>query len=453
MLCSLHRRLLDPRDSPRLMTRRIFGFRRRLFLLAFLCVLWIYHSISKRARNFESDRSSDRTEETLMIFPRDNTSDKSSRPTTTDDDYDPPPSRPVVAVLPVTSSSLSHLSESLAGLSTIPHLNEIYLLCPGNITNAVRSGLRKTLSLTQGFNHTEFFLTLWRDEWSEAESTLRVASNILSNDILILPQDALIGIDSIARDSLFSGPPPLSVPLGLHGSGISCEPGYQGFSTAHFVLPPLLLPSRLGFMNQPYLHLTSWQELGAHFARVTGVGGVIPVKTPEKTSGCRDLGTPEAVASAMEGKELPLSSSEAKDLFVVLVAQAGDVPALSELACKFKYRGTGVQIFAGGTQSDSSTASNPTSDDCGVTFTQVPDLQDPTIYQLLGHPQSVVLTLAEYHFSPVSLFDTWPTAIRIPRRDLPHSDWIATLGVEELRSKHPLRLCRGYSYRRRLACP
>ena len=451
------RRSPDPRSSLKLTTRRKrSGLRCRLLLLVFLCVLWVYYGIDRRTRNFESSgTTSDLTEETLTIPTRNGAPTPSSHPTIFDDVFDSPPSKTIAVVLPVTSSSLPHLSESLSGLSTIPHLSEIHLLCPENVTNAVRNELRRTLSRPQGFGHTEFFVAPWRHEWSEAESALRAASSILADWILILPQDALVTVDAIPRGILFSGPPSLPVPLGLRSSEVSCERKYQGFLAARFVLPPLLLPSRLGTTDRSYFRLTSWQEVGSHFTQFEGVGGVVLSETLENPSSCHHLNASETVPLHLEHSHSPSDSSGSNNLLVILVAERGDIPAFSKFACKYQSRGNEVKVVAYGVPSDSTMASNFASEGCNVAYTQVHDLQDPALYQLLGGLQGVFLTLKEYRLPPESPFDTntGVTVIWIPRRDLSHCDWMASLGIRELRSELSRKIYSDSPDRYRLACP
>jgi len=437
------RRPLDSHGSPKLTARRKRpGFRCRPFLLILLCMFWVYCDIDKWTRNFEpGGGTSDLKEENLTIPTRNEASIRNSHPTIFDNTFDSLPSRTIAAILPVTSSSLPHLSGYLSGLSTIPHLSEIHLLCPENVINAVRNVLRQTLSNAHGFDHTEFFVTFWRHEWSEAESTLRVASGILSNHILVLPQDAFASVDSVSRNILLSGPPLLPVPLGLRGSEVLCDTKYQGFLAARFVVPPVLLPSRLGTTNQSYFHLTSWQELGAHFTQVEGVGGVVPPETPENMSSCNHLDASQTVSLHLGHSHSPSDSSETNDAFVILAAERGDIPAFSKLACEFKSRGKEVKLIAYGVPSSPLMPSDPTSEGCGVAYTQVHDLQDPILYQLLGRSPGVFLTLKEYRLPPESPLETNAEAavIRIPRIDIPHCDWIASLGIRELRSEHSLQ--------------
>jgi len=413
-----------------------------------LCVFWIYYGINQRARNSEPGEAvSDPTEVTFTVPTGSEASIRDSHPTIFDDVFNSPPSRTIAAVLPVTSSSLPHLSESLSGLSTIPYLTEIHLLCPENTTTAVRNVLRQTLSRAQRFDHAEFFVTLWQRGWSEAESTLRVASNILSNNILILPQDPLASLDSISRSILLPGSPSLPIPLGLYGSQVSCGTTYRGFWTARFVLPPLLLPSRLGTTNQSYFHLTSWEELGAHFTQNEGVGGAISLGTPEGTSSCRHPNASETVPLGLKHSYSPSDPSEPGDLLVILVAERGDILALSKLACKFKFRGKKVKVIAYGVSLDPLRPSDPASEDCDIAYTQVHDLQDPTLYQLLGRSTSVFLMLTEYRLPSESPLEanTRATVIRIPRRDLPYCDWMASLEIRELRSEQSRKFRFGYS--------
>lgn len=333
------------------------------------------------------------------------------------------------------------------------HLGEIHLICPENVTNVLRNELRRTLSHAQGFGHIEFFVTLWQHELSEAESMLRVASSIISNGILILPQDALASIDAVYRGTLFSGPPSLPVPLGLRGSEVSCDKRYQGFLAARFVLPPLLLPSRLGTKNPSYFHLTSWQEVGTHFTQVEGVGGVVLPETLENLRNCHSLNISRAVPLRLEHSHSPSDSSESEDLLVILVAERGDIPVLLKHACDFKSRGKEVKVIAYGVPSDLVMPSDFASEDCGVAYTQAHGLQD--LYQLLSRSQGVFLTLQEYHLPPGSPLEanTGATVIRIPRRDLPHCDWIASLGIRELRSEHSRKVYPDNPDRYRLAHP
>ena len=439
MSWSPSRRPLDPRGSPKFTARRkVPGFRCRPFLLILLCVLWIYYGIDKRAGDFRpSGTTPDRTEGNSTISTRNEGPIRNSLPTISDDTFNSSPSRTFAAVLPVTFSSLPHLSESLSGLSAIPNLSEIHLLCPENITNTVRSVLRQTLSRAQAFDHTEFFVVLWRHEWSEVESILRVASSILSDGILILPQDALAGIDSVSRDILFSGPPSLPIPFGLRGSEVSCGTKHRGFLVARFVSPPLFLPSRLRTTNRSYFHLTSWQQLGAHFMQVEGVGGVVSPETPENASGCYPPNTPETVPLRHKHSHPFPDSSESNDLLVILVVEREDVPVLSKLACEFKSRGREVKMITYWAPPDPRKPSDLASEGCDIACTQVHGLQDPTLYQLLSRSSGVFLTVAEYSLpeSPLEA-NAGATIIRIPRRDLPHCDWIASLWTRELRSEH-----------------
>ena len=432
MLSSPSRRPLDSQSPPNFMARG----RKAWILFVFLFVLWIYHGSGQWwTRKFDArGATSDRIEETFAVHTRNETSMGDSHPATLVEAYDSPLSRNVAAVLPVTSSSLSHLSETLFELSRIPYLNKIHLLLPENLTSVARNILRQALTLAQGLGHTEFFVNPWQDGRSETESALRVASNITSDGILILSPDALASIDFVSRALLLSGPPSLPVPFGLRGE-VSCGTKYQGFLAARFVVPPLLLPSPLTTANQPYFHLTSWRELGAHFTHLEGVGGVVSSETLESTSDCHRLDTP----LPLEHSHSSPDSSESNDLIVILVAASGDIPALSKFACEFRSRGKEIKFVAYSIPSDPLKPS--AIEGCDVAYTQVHDLQDPTLYQLLGRSPGVFLTLTEYRLPPESPLEanTRATVIRIPRRDLPHCDWIASLGTRELRSEHSSR--------------
>lgn len=440
---------LDSQSSLRPIFRgKRFSLRRRIFLLVFLCVLWIYHGIGQRPKNSESGgRTPDHTERMFTIPAGDEASGRNPYPVL-NGAQDSPHSRKVAAILPVTNSSLPRLSESLSALSTVPYLNEVHLLCPASIADAVRHSLRNTLSRTQGFGHTEFFVTLWQHELSVAESTLQVASDILSDSVLILPQEGLAGIDRTSQNILLFGSSPLPVPLGLRGSEVSCGIEFRGFLAARFVLPPLILPSRLGTADQSYFHLTSWQELGTYFAQTQGVGGVVPL---EGTNTCRDRNTSEAVTLDFGDFNASPESSDDYAPLAILMAEIGDAPALFKLACEFELRGTKVKVIAYGLSSDSI---HLTRDDCNVVVTHL-DPQDSTLHQLFGRSWDVFLTLREYRFIPESLLEATPrkTVIRIPRRDLPHCDWMASLGIRELRSKTPSSTTLGVLTDFRLAPP
>ena len=430
------RRSRSPKPTVR---KKSSTLRYRLLLLILFCLLWICRGIHRRAENSGlSVRNPGETKEISTMPSKDEAPGRNPPSKTFGDINNSPPSWTIAAILPVTSSSLRHLSESLFGLSTISHLSEVHLLCQQNVTNGARYSLRRTLSHTPGFDHTEFFVTPWLHERSEAESTLRVASGIQSDGILILPRGGLATIDSLFQDTQLSARPPLPVPLGLRGSGVSCETKYRGFFTADFVLPPLLLPSRPEAANQSYFHLTSWQELGAHFSRVEGVGGVVLPETLESTSGCPGVDTSEAVVPNLERPDLPSDSSESDDLLVILAAEKEEIPALFRLACKFRLRGTEVKIIAYRTSPDHAHPSDPPDGGCDILYTQVQGLKDPTLQQLLDRSQVVFLTLVEYHLPLESLLEVnaRATVIRLPRRDLPHCYWIASLSVHELRSEY-----------------
>jgi len=424
----------------------------------FLCVFWIYHAVDRRARSFgSSGTTSNLTEGTFTVPTKNETSALDLYPTIFDDVVDSPPSRTIAIVLPVTSFSLPRLFESLSGLSTIPHLGEIHLVCPENVTNIVRNELRRTLSRDRGldFGHTEFFVTFWRREWSEAQSTLRAASNILSDNILVLPQDALGVVDDISRGILLSGPPSLRIPLGLHGSEVSCERKYQNFLAARFVVPPLLLPSRLETKNRSYFHLASWQEVGAHFTQVERVGGIVLPETPENANNCNHSNASETVPLHPEHSNSTSDSSQSNDLLVILVVKRWDVRPLSKLACEFKSRGKEVKVIAYRVLSGPIEPSDFASGGCGVGDLQVFELQDPASDRLLGNPLGVFLTLKEYRFPPEFPLEanSAATVIRIPRMDLPHCGWIASLGIQELRGKYRGKIYSDSSDSYRLARP
>ena len=399
-------------------------------------MLWVYHGFRKWTKGFElagRRTTPDRNEGMFTLPTRDEASDRNLHPVVPDKVYQSHPSRTIAAILPVTTSSLPRLSEYLFGLSTIPYLSEVYLLCPENIADLVSHSLRQTLSRTQGFGHTEFFVTLRRDELSAAESALQVASSLLSNRTLILPQDGLAGIDSASRNILLSRPPSLPVPLGLRGSEASCGTEFQGFTAARFVSPPLLLPSRLRATNTSYFNLTSWEELGAHFTRAEGVGGVVPPTTLENADSCHDLNASETATLDLERSYPPPGSLDSHASLVILIAEGEDVPALWKLACEFQSRGTEVKVATHGIPSDSI---YPVGEGCDVSVTNL-DSQHPTFPQLFDNSPGVFLTLVEYRPLPESLLEATAreTVIHIPRRDLPHCDWIASLGAWELRSE------------------
>ncbi|PCH44188.1 hypothetical protein WOLCODRAFT_164969 [Wolfiporia cocos MD-104 SS10] len=312
-------------------------------------------------------------------------------------------------------------------------------------------------------------------------ATLTAAREANTDFVLILGDDGLNSIGARDRELLtLLEPFSTTIPIGSRGivendSDLSCVAASGVPRPVSFLLPPFIMPVDIippTALKEDEMYGV-WRTLGKEISlrRSDGVGGYSvgsgdtsrsPWCKSHQDSHAGDTQTPPSLVGSSEMALInPVSAAptnatcgvhlSALGTFLLVFGSFTELSNFSPAACRIRDEGhtvyaliissaneqdhSGMQIESCGLGYDIFRQTNSTLQNLRHIVSWIdkqPSLPDVFI---TSFPSSV---LPDDTLSISPLLDATPTVIRIPAADLPYCDWMSSLTVQELRSKHSL---------------
>ncbi|KAG7444266.1 uncharacterized protein BT62DRAFT_232438 [Guyanagaster necrorhizus] len=171
-------------------------------------------------------------------------------------------------------------------------------------------------------------------------ATLRVASQVVTDWVLILGGTALSTISMESRAMLIN-PPYFSDPPGPRGFRASCVTPVQAPQSASYLVPPFVMPRSLAYSTSRAFHYNFWRDFGTHIVSADnhGHGGVVlPYSPEEDTAWCQLNQNFDSLDSAPSGSHLTnnggidspyrcfaIMDRQPQPLFAILFPTLGDL--------------------------------------------------------------------------------------------------------------------------------
>ncbi|KAL1941175.1 hypothetical protein VTO73DRAFT_7387 [Trametes versicolor] len=378
----------------------------------------------------------------------------------------------LAAVLPITPDTLSDLGANLRTLLQQPGaLSEIVLVTPPQYHAKTRHTLQVSLS-DEDDADVEISITPWSSSIGQELATLQAAQRLSTDWVLLLDEGGLTGHGSKTHDTLLLRTKPAAVsPLGSRGidyylDGVTCiTPSHTPRKAAHLV-PPMILPT--AFLP-PTIDSTPgtdhWAALGDYVSRSQRElsGGLVLGSSDDSSVDWCSRYAPKA----LDGSRLPIhilpdspeklpqnlpavqEVPEMNDTHpgsVLVVVSTVDLTYISPIACGLLHKGHHVDLFV--------TDGSATVLSVGC---QLPVLAFPaavmgdgmslqgTLTAAVVQNLDVVISVREIQVqSQFSAFlaDHRPfvTHVCVPREDLPYTDWMALMDLEEWKNWHVPRV-------------
>jgi len=328
------------------------------------------------------------------------------------------PWQSLTAVLPVTETALSNLNASLITLlrDTSPCLAEIIVFSPEDIAPLVRQTLRRTLSNSIKHHHPDITLRLLPVGADISRALLRITPDISTEWIVVLDGHSVVPSNFLPKSFIpWDAELSLDAPLVLHKS--------------------LLLQS----IN------VSRQSASSLIGRTYFLASENVVVVPDILNGTSHMPKPPTSPT----------TTDALITFSVVLPTISDLRAISSLLCKlqkssnelrillFDQVSVGSTLQAGKCSLGYDVLTSPGVSNSGATdveailewltsFSDFPDI-------ILSVKEASQLgAFLETDVAKALLSDSF--LIRIPRQDLPYTEWMASFTLPELRSKFHLYL-------------
>ncbi|KAI9573943.1 hypothetical protein HD554DRAFT_2183223 [Boletus coccyginus] len=367
----------------------------------------------------------------------------------------PPPHRPLpqaplvddhslTVILPVVQSTLASLDRLLAPfLASTAILFEVAIVCPRALVSDTHRKLHTVLwNATHG--HPKVSLYPWSGHMHHHQASLDVITRVKTQWILLLDEHGFEQVAECDRAYLLH-PRAVHLPVGPRGfSGSShnwsqLEPSDR-VQPAAFLVPPFVAPSILLAGAPPTSHLSLvWPALGTYVAKSTlgSFGGVILVA-------CNDTTFPDEKShDDSDSRTLADPGSlPPKGFFVLAFPRKQDLRNFIPATCKLHHQGYTVFAYLYDTFDEAGFSGVVIERNCTVPYFQrskeIPGLS--AWLDSLGSVPDVVIGLDHQDFvssTLSSVLEQTPflntTLIRLPRRELPYTEWIGTLTLHELR--------------------
>ncbi|KAG0705557.1 hypothetical protein DFH29DRAFT_905956 [Suillus ampliporus] len=367
----------------------------------------------------------------------------------------------LTAVLPIISHSLEGL-EFLLSPFLVPsdNIREVILICPQKILSDARRALKIILSYRNTVDHPNVSLLPYAGSSYRNSTLISAASRVRTEWVLVLDDHGLQRLSSRQRAYLLS-PLSISLPVGPNGflrfpANASCIPATANFEPADYLIPPLVAPAHL--FPRAFSHPADsdpWLVFGIRVAKthLEMIGGLIlpsninDLNCPEQYSRPPSLERtwidhrPNGILSAVKEQKRPSHSASVSGYFVLVVPYLEDLHVFMPVACRLQSVGHTVSVLL--YQASPSDATYCSSEDC-ILHCSTLSHTTPTLnhwLESLDASPDVVFALDVQDFLSVTLTmvllhepyrDT--TLIRLPRADIPYSDWIGSLTLRELRN-------------------
>ncbi|KAH7918714.1 hypothetical protein BV22DRAFT_1024105 [Leucogyrophana mollusca] len=361
----------------------------------------------------------------------------------------------LAAVLPVTMQSLSTLEITLSSLFiNHTHLRAVLLVCPESMLSDTRKRLRKlSFDATLG-EHPDLFLHPRMDSIRPSFAVLLAASQAKADQLLILDEYGLRDFDEHTRQLLLN-PPSIGLPTGPTGFMVLPHNITRIIPTnvpqpAAYLVPPFVISTSLvtGFVEGSN-DLDVWPSLGEYVAqsRFDMIGGVADTLGMVSSEHDQRLESP-ALSGELPTVHAKLPASHTTGTFGFAFPSQDDLWNISPVICKLQEAGHSVKVLLYNATSTYSNDDSPEGNTrgsisaagCMINFSTLTDVIHGFADWLdsLDNVPQVIVALNQQDFFSVTLalelqkppyLDT--TLVRLPRGDLQHSAWMASLTFEE----------------------
>ena len=390
------------------------------------------------------------------------------------------PPQSMTAILPITPSSLLDAPYLLTPfLEFQEHIREVIIVCPASIASDVRRILQQIFSSLEFANHPDVSLQPWQRHSGVSAYTLRVAATVATDWVLIMDDKAFTGLRQSEQSALLH-PFNMSIPFGFSGELLSPNSPDIFFrwgrgKPARYLRPPFVFQSSVAiFLKDHILDGNSWIDIGRRIAESgnDGLGGLIvsaDTETPKTLLLGNGQSTPVKIAAAdlasitntgndpLPARILPAKIGEEKlqSSFLFFLPTRADLRRLIPMICKMQMDKTHIRILVYRDVSERPGHLHWKSEiletyQCTVVY-DVLSGRDPLCFGVSGctvlsewlrtdrAPVNVIFTLykidslVNFFMSKKKFRDA--SLIRIPRSDLENTEWMASLALEEWKSK------------------
>lgn len=354
-------------------------------------------------------------------------------------------------ILPVIPSTLASLDELLAPfLVSTTILHQVAIVCPHSLVTDIHRKLRVVLS-DAALGHPKVSLYPWSGLMHHHQASLQVIARVKTQYILLLDEHGFKQIAECDRAYLVH-PRAVPLPVGPRGFAGSSHNWFQlspsdRAQPAAFLVPPFVAPSSL-LAKAPLTSRSSldWPSLGNYIAKSTlgQFGGIVIGTDISDTVVCNarteSNKTEESVddpnSHALSGPG-PMSISP-KGFFILAFPSREDLRNFIPATCKLHYQGYTVLAYI----YDTEFSGDVIEWNCTIPYfersKEISSFSDwlnslgsvPDIVIGLDHQDPVSSTLSLVLERPPFLNTT---LMRLPRLELPYTEWIGTLTLRELR--------------------
>ncbi|KAK0238755.1 hypothetical protein EDD85DRAFT_905355 [Armillaria nabsnona] len=353
--------------------------------------------------------------------------------------------RSLTAVLPLPPSSTPTLTDLLLPFLSASRLSEVVLVTPESNIAATQSVIRDFVSSLNDVDHPNFSLRIWPRDAHGSMAAFRVASQVVTDWILLLDDTALSTTSAEIRTVLLN-PPYSSVPVGPRGFRTSCVTPSQAPQSASYLVPPFVMPRSLVHFTSRASDSHFWRDFGTHIASVDNRehgGVVLPLSSEEDSAWCKlkqDFGTLDSLLTdshvtrndSIGASSLRCAIMDHQPVFVILFPTLGDLQAFVPVPCQLQ--GKGFLVYAA-VYSLAITSPSPKQSihhgSCGIQYSILSEPEDYSlqVYHIFGRRSDIVLSLSELELAATSA-----TRVRLSQRDLPYCAWMGTLSISEWRN-------------------
>ncbi|KAK0202901.1 hypothetical protein DFS33DRAFT_1476861 [Desarmillaria ectypa] len=353
----------------------------------------------------------------------------------------------LTAVLPFLPSSIPIITDLFLPFLSASRLSEVVLITPESNLAATQSLIRDFVSSLEGVDHPDFSLRIWPRDAHGAMAALRVASQVVTDWVLLLDDTALSTI-SVEIRAVLLNPPYSSVPVGPRGFRTSCITPSQAPQKASYLVPPFVMPRTLAYSTSRASDSHFWRDFGTHITSVNNRehgGVVLPFSSEKHSAWCRHKKRFSAWDSLLTGPHLSSNSSidlpsrcsaivdhQPQPVFVILFPTLGDLQTFASVPCQLQGKGflvyAAVYFLSVMSPSPKQSFSHGS---CVIQYNILSEPQDYSlqVYRIFGRHSDIVISLSE-----LELATTSATRVRLSRRDLPYCTWMGALSLSEWRN-------------------
>ncbi|KAI0820788.1 hypothetical protein BC628DRAFT_1329644 [Trametes gibbosa] len=371
----------------------------------------------------------------------------------------------LAAILPITPDTLRRLEMHLQMLLEHPGaLTEIVLLVPTYQHTKTRHALQAALTREDEAD-IEIRIAHWPPSADREVAIIRTAEALSTDWVLLLDGNGLRDLGRMTRDLLLlHGERVVAVPVGPHGvdyylDGITCITPSSSSRRVAYLVPPMVVSTAL-LRDVDYASGNDyWAALGDSVSRSgpERSGGLVAGSPEDRSLDWCSRYAPTGLDGSLmsvhvinertkvETGRLSLTEGENKSRqgypgVILIVAQSVDLPYLSPIACALRDRGYRVSVLLAGV--NGSTDSLP----CSIMIEFLPEtaagrISLDVLADVMPTSLAVVLSATETSLFPqlytfLAAHRPSVTHVHVPQADLPYTDWMTSLTLEEWKNWH-----------------